>query len=1815
MIKRVFYPLVFILILMVPALTFAWPIPDTGQSKCYDNTQEIPCPQEGQPFYGQDGNYTINPPSYTKLDTSGNDLPDDAASWVMVRDNVTGLIWEVKNNKDGSQDYTNPNDADNIYTWYDSNPATNGGYAGTPGEGTDTEDFINALNATNFGGHSDWRMPNNKDIHSIFDYRYNNPVNPDYFPNTLQNYWSSTSYAYDKNMAWRVSVGGDGVFYNNYKSYSCSVRAVRGGQPLSLYQLIDNGDGTVTDINTGLMWQQTTSFYKTWANAISYCDALSLAGYSDWRMPSIKELHSIADNSKYNPAINTYYFPGTDPSIYWSSTTVIKFNDIPWLVDFYGGHASVVNMTPLRFIYKSDSYSVRAVRGGQNLLSDHLSILEPNQADRWNIGKNKEISWDTKDITGHVKISLSRQGGKDGTFETISESTENDGSYMWAPSGPESVNCMLKIEPKDYPEKGNMQGLFSIIPSLVTGDSFTRDTTPTWSWSTGGGTGDYRYKLDDSDMDAGSTVTMDTQFTPDSPLSEGPHILYVQEQDSIGNWSDLGMFMIIIDLTPPESPVISGNNPTNDTKPTWSWSSGGGGNGTFRYKLDNDNLDEGSTTSTGTTYTSGAELCEGLHTLYVQETDNAGNWSFLGYLTIMVDTSPPSVPISLDLLAEDDTGWNDSDNLTNKSSGLTITGSGENGETVRLFDNDNPIPGAVNTVSAGVFSIDLSLTQGTHNITADQSDVAGNVSSKSAPLTIIIDTTALSPSGLSLSSQDDSGVSSIDQITQNINALTILGAGETGATVRLYEGGNEISGASASVINGNFSIDISFLSGGTYNITAIQTDTAGNVSAASNVLTIIADNSVPSVEITQPENPNSVLELNVIAGIASDAPYLISKAEVQISYVSQNQATWYLNSSKEWILEPAWITTQGKESWSYNTTGIWSVGTDYTIIAKATDLAGNFSSDTVSFTFGVKPSFISCILSKNEIKLGEDLSVSGQIKDGVTGNPIDLDIGVFVYIALLPTTGPEVPLIALTNTKGAFSTSIPCEKLSGVGITSAGQWKIRASWTGDDVYKGAASNDQFLNVQKAKPSLSLDVVMGETIKVTTAPPIGGRFLPSPYCDNTDLSDMPVQLIITYPNETSVSVDVTTNRLGQFLNENFVFNQVGEWKLKARFSGSTDYAAAESNEITIKVVATAGYAIIVQGKIDENGEGLASHQKTTDFVYQSMKDRGLQDEDIVYYNYVTNPPSKNSVKAAVTGWAFNEIKNAPGDLYIVMVNHGWTDAGNDDIGKFYIHPSDPITSIDLNQWLDTLQNDLASFGITDRKIIVILGFCRAGAFIDEVSDNKRVVIASAAENEYSHRGYKDVDAQGQPLRDGEFFVSEFFKKIVIGKSIYHSFSEAKDQTEIYTSSGTGETNAPYYDDSLQHPLLDDNSDTKGSNALSSIDGEDGYVSSTIFIGTSPPAGNDPGDISIEKVSEAQFVEPWLNVVDLVWAETEPVDMIWVEVKRPGYDPGEPGPGHQIEMETFKKATTDYNSALKRYEWKNLGFDSVPSGYFSVPGTYQVFYFAKDITSGKVSPMKVTTVYRKKDANNPPNAFRLISPESGANTSTKVVLAWADAVDPDGDNLTYTVVLSKNDDTFSNPIGKENIIYSTCLVEPADGIEDLSTYYWKVLAIDELGEVRESEVRTFYTNNTVNPGAVIVIGHVYNVLTGNPVSGAEVDFGFTRKVTGDGGYYIDLLPPGAYDITVTTEGYVTKNILDVLLGDLTSITIDIELTPEKPIKLGDINGNDNIDLADAILAMQVLAGSNPSSTVYKNADVNGDGKIGLAEVIYILQEVSG
>src|ERR1039457_4653090 len=116
---------------------------------------------------------------------------------------------------------------------------------------------------------------------------------------------------------------------------------VTAGAP-NLESYTNNGDGTVTDNITGLMWQQAVpSATYTWALAVAYCSTtLTLAGYSDWRLPSAIELMSIVDLGQSNPSINGTYFPSTPSTVFWSSSPVAGSPSLAWYVPSYLGNTS-----------------------------------------------------------------------------------------------------------------------------------------------------------------------------------------------------------------------------------------------------------------------------------------------------------------------------------------------------------------------------------------------------------------------------------------------------------------------------------------------------------------------------------------------------------------------------------------------------------------------------------------------------------------------------------------------------------------------------------------------------------------------------------------------------------------------------------------------------------------------------------------------------------------------------------------------------------------------------------------------------------------------------------------------------------------------------------------------------------------------------------------------------------------------------------------------------------------------------------------------------------------------------------------------------------------------------------------------------------------------------------------------------------------------------------------------------------------------------------------------------------------------------------
>jgi hypothetical protein len=118
-------------------------------------------------------------------------------------------------------------------------------------------------------------------------------------------------------------------------------------------------DGMVTDTFTGLIWEQNASDKTlTWEEALAYCEGLSLAGNTDWRLPNINESNSLVDYVQYSLAINPANSTIPHTARYWSSTTVDYDTGNAWNVSFDYG---ITSNNP-----KINKNYVRAVRGGQN---------------------------------------------------------------------------------------------------------------------------------------------------------------------------------------------------------------------------------------------------------------------------------------------------------------------------------------------------------------------------------------------------------------------------------------------------------------------------------------------------------------------------------------------------------------------------------------------------------------------------------------------------------------------------------------------------------------------------------------------------------------------------------------------------------------------------------------------------------------------------------------------------------------------------------------------------------------------------------------------------------------------------------------------------------------------------------------------------------------------------------------------------------------------------------------------------------------------------------------------------------------------------------------------------------------------------------------------------------------------------------------------------------------------------------------------------------------------------------------------------------
>ena len=339
--------IILFMLLQLPfyALSYDLIVPDTGQDLCYDWTQIIDCPNEGEDFYGQDGSYTIRPP----------DLTDNGDG--TVTDNLTGLMWEQKTLESETLSYTYP----------------------------DAVAYCNDLTLGN-GNHSDWRVPTRKAYSTILNYgRVSPSLDTLYFPyyTSVAYYWTTSEYHDDPSQVWvvRLTFGLIDKLPKTPDLYR--VRCVRGTtEPIASYT--DNGDDTVTDNLTGLMWEQKTDDEGsrdkdntyTWKDGLAYCENLILSAYADWRLPTPKELERLVDLDSSGPAIDTTYFPHTGTTsnkLYWTGTTCSGCHKMKaFAVDFSDGELYYGNK------YRNDVYDTNYVRCVRHPDPDNDGVIYPN---------------------------------------------------------------------------------------------------------------------------------------------------------------------------------------------------------------------------------------------------------------------------------------------------------------------------------------------------------------------------------------------------------------------------------------------------------------------------------------------------------------------------------------------------------------------------------------------------------------------------------------------------------------------------------------------------------------------------------------------------------------------------------------------------------------------------------------------------------------------------------------------------------------------------------------------------------------------------------------------------------------------------------------------------------------------------------------------------------------------------------------------------------------------------------------------------------------------------------------------------------------------------------------------------------------------------------------------------------------------------------------------------------------------------------------------------------------------------------------------
>lgn len=302
-----------------------YPIVGTNQTTFFNNSNEISATLPDQSFYGQNANYPGNVPQYY-------DNGDGT-----VTDMVTGLMWQQSfdHNGDGSIDYNDKLTYDEILDMMEE--------------------------GVSFAGYDDWRLPSIKEMYSLilFNGRDISPESTD--ESNLNPFIDDETFAFaygDLDAGERLidmqcattnvyvsdeveqMVFGVNFADGRIKGYGLSMPfgrgdktfnylLVRGNKSYGENEFKNNGDGTISDLATGLMWMQDDSGEAMlWEDALTYAENFDFAGYSDWRLPDVKELQSIVDYTRSPATSNS---AAIDPLFNCTQiTNEAGQDDFPW---------------------------------------------------------------------------------------------------------------------------------------------------------------------------------------------------------------------------------------------------------------------------------------------------------------------------------------------------------------------------------------------------------------------------------------------------------------------------------------------------------------------------------------------------------------------------------------------------------------------------------------------------------------------------------------------------------------------------------------------------------------------------------------------------------------------------------------------------------------------------------------------------------------------------------------------------------------------------------------------------------------------------------------------------------------------------------------------------------------------------------------------------------------------------------------------------------------------------------------------------------------------------------------------------------------------------------------------------------------------------------------------------------------------------------------------------------------------------------------------------------------------------------------------